>query len=68
MINVVINIMNAAIDNIFDKVDKLVAAGADVLMLVPIGPKQIMGTVVDYAYYVHNLVSEISSSIYHIIY
>ncbi|KAH9509392.1 Ankyrin repeat and MYND domain-containing protein 1 [Bulinus truncatus] len=37
-------------------VDKLIKAGADILSPVAIGPKRIIGTAVDYAYYMFNQV------------
>lgn len=40
------------------KIDKLVKAGANILSPIPIGPKRIIGTAVDYAYYMFNQVRQ----------
>ena len=39
------------------QIDRLVSAGANMLAPIPVGPHRQIGTVVDYAYYVYNLVS-----------
>ena len=42
------------------QIDKLVYNGADILAHIPIGPKKIQGTALDYAYHIFNLVSDYS--------
>ncbi|XP_048745481.2 ankyrin repeat and MYND domain-containing protein 1-like isoform X4 [Ostrea edulis] len=46
-------------------IDKLVKAGANILSPIPIGPKRIIGTAVDYAYYMFNQDRRISHMPFH---
>ncbi|CAG5117826.1 unnamed protein product, partial [Candidula unifasciata] len=46
-------------------IEKLVKAGGDILVPVPVGPKRIMGTVVDYLYHVYNQDRRIAHVPYH---
>jgi len=41
------------------QIDRLVRAGANVLASICVGPYRQIGTVVDYAHYVYNLVSDV---------
>lgn len=55
----IIQICNKSI-GVFSQIDKLVYNGADILAHIPIGPKKIQGTALDYAYHIFNLVSDYS--------
>lgn len=46
-------------------VDLLLASGADVLALYPLGPKKVMGTAVDYAHLVYNQDKRIAHTPFH---
>lgn len=41
------------------QIDKLVWNGADILAYIPIGPRKVQGTALDYAYHIFNLVSHL---------
>ena len=47
------------------QINKLVAAGADILAPVAVGPKRQLGTAVDYAYHLYNLDKRIAHMPYH---
>ena len=44
----------------YSQIDKLIQAGANILAPIPIGPKRLIGTAVDYAHYMFQQVSKYS--------